>query len=220
MDKEIIERIRACRLMSGIADVEKLLKCFEAREMVFRAGDEVVGYGDRASIVIITEGSAIAVSEDHLGNRNIINRLGVSGMFGAAYVYSGHEVTTRLVAETSGRAVMMGGYRLHGPCEGNCADHTRFLYNTVRAISHSCVGFLEKVEHLSRRTTRENVLSYLGSQAIKHGSASFDIPFSRQELADYLAVDRSALSAELGRMKAEGLIDFTRSKFRLLKAHE
>lgn len=53
-------------LMSGIADVEKLLKCFEARETIFRAGDEVVGYGDRASIVIITEGSAIAVSEDHL----------------------------------------------------------------------------------------------------------------------------------------------------------
>ena len=79
------------------------------------------------------------------------------------------------------------------------------------------MNFLEKVEHLSRRTTREKVLSYLTAQSVKRGGAEFDIPFSRQELADYLAVDRAALSAELARMKRDGLIDFRKSHFRILR---
>ncbi len=201
--------------MQGISDVEKMMVCFGAREIEKRSGETIVGYGEKASIVIITYGKATVVSEDYFGNRNIINKLSECEIYGAAFVYSRHEVTSRLIADTDVRAVMLDGEKLHKACGENCADHTRFLYNVVKTISQSCVGFLEKTEHLSRRTTREKVLSYLTAESIKKGATEFTIPFSRQELADYLAVDRSALSSELGRMQADGLICFKRSRFKI-----
>ena len=216
MDERTIEKIKKSRLMSCIDDLG-LLDCFGARVARYGKGSEIVGYGARPAIVIITAGSATVLSEDWCGNRNIINKLGESGVYGAAFVYSSHEVTSRLVADEDCEAVIMDGEKLHSPCAKNCASHTRFLYNTLKVVSGSCVNFLEKVEHLSRRTTREKVLSYLTAQSVKRGGAEFDIPFSRQELADYLAVDRAALSAELARMKRDGLIDFRKSHFRILR---
>lgn len=217
MNEKILEKISASSLFCGISDTEKMLNCFGARVTRFSAGREIVGYGDEPCVVIVTEGAGIVVSEDWFGNRTVIGRVGVSGIFGAAYAFSDHEVTTRFVAAEDGEAVLINGRRLHKPCGEHCESHTRFLYNAVTVISHQCVGFLENVEHLSRRTTRDKVLSFLASQSIKHNAAEFDIPFSRQELADYLAVDRSALSAELGRMKNDGLIDFRRSHFTIIK---
>lgn len=217
MDKEILEKIKQCRLMQGIENVEKLLHCFGAKIRSFEKGEQIVGYGDAPAIVIIVQGSAISLSEDWFGNRNIISRVGECGVFGAAYVYAGHEVTTRLEAAEACRAVFLSGQKIQYPCRNNCLEHTQFLCNAISLVSRSCVRFLEKVEHLSRRTMRDRVLSYLTEQAVKNGKNSFIIPFSRQELADYLAVDRSALSAELSRMKRDGLIDFKRSHFVLLK---
>ena len=76
---------------------------------------------------------------------------------------------------------------------------------------------VEKAGILSRRTTREKVLSYLSTEAARHGSSSFRIPLDRQALADYLAVDRSALSLVLSKLKSEGIIDYDRNAFCLLK---
>lgn len=213
MDKKTLDKVAESSLFRGISDVGKMMTCFCARRIKFAAGEEIVGYGDEPSVAIITSGSATVVSEDWFGNRTVINRLSESGIFGAAFAFSGHEVTTRLVGAENGEAVLINGRRLHAPCATPCESHTRFLYNAVTVISRSCVGFLENVEHLSRRTMRDKVLSYLSAEAVKRGAREFDIPFSRQELADYLAVDRSALSAELGRMKADGLIDYRRAHF-------
>lgn len=203
-------------LMEGISDIENLAACFDARVRTFRSGECIVGYGESPQIVILTEGNATVLSEDYFGNRNIVSRLKSGGMFGAAFFYADCETSFRLVADTNEEAVFFSGERLHSPCEKACPDHLRFLQNAMRAVSRNCVGFLEKLEHLSRRTTREKVLSYLTAQSVKQCAKEFEIPFSRQELADYLAVDRSALSAELGKMQKDGLLAFRRSKFRLL----
>ena len=218
MDKLILEKIEKSCLMQGINDVEKMLGCFGAREISRLCGETIVGYGDKAAIIILTSGKATVISEDYFGNRNVINKLSESGIYGAAFVYSRHEVTSRLVADTDVTAVALDGERLHVPCGECCRDHTTFLYNVVQTISKSCVGFLEKAEHISRRTTREKVFSYLTAESIKNSSDEFTIPFSRQELADYLAVDRSALSSELSRMQADGLICFKRSRFKINNA--
>ena len=74
-----------------------------------------------------------------------------------------------------------------------------------------------KVEHMSQRTLRDKVLSYLSSQAMITGSREFTIPYNRQQLAEYLSVDRSALSSELGKMKKEGILEFRKNWFRLLE---
>lgn len=215
MDKNYIEKIRNCKLMFGIENLEDMLNCFGTRIANYSENEEIVGYGDSAKIVIILSGSAIVLYEDYLGNRNIINRLGESDIFGAAYLFANHEISTRLVTESKVTAALFNSERIHAPCEKSCINHAKFLYNAVKVISNNCIEFLEKVEHLSRRTMREKVLSYLTACSIKNNSLSFDIPFTRQELADYLAVDRSALSTELSKMQKAGLISFKRSHFHL-----
>ncbi|MBQ9081095.1 MAG: Crp/Fnr family transcriptional regulator [Clostridia bacterium] len=217
MEENIIEKIKKCRLMEGVKDTEKILRCFEARKKNFSKGAEIVGYGEAPSLIILTKGSAISVSEDWFGNRNMISKIGESGVFGAAYVYAKHEISTRLVAAEDCEIISMNGEKMHSPCPNVCADHTRFLYNVLSLVSNNCVNFLEKVEHLSRRTMREKILAFLTAQSVKNNANSFIIPFSRQEFADYLAVDRCALSSELGRMKKDGLIDFYRSTFTIIK---
>lgn len=220
MDMRTIEAVSRSPLMTGIKEPDKLLGCFGARKHRFPKDAEIVGYGDAAAIAVITKGSAYAVSEDYSGNRNIINLIGEGGVYGVAFVYSGHAVTTRLVAAEPCEAVLMNGERLHKPCGDLCRDHLRFLHNALSVVSRAGVNYLEKIEHLSRRSLRDKVMSYLTAQSIKCGCREFDIPFSRQELADWLAADRSALSAELSRMKADGLIDYNMRRFRLLDTDE
>ena len=87
----------------------------------------------------------------------------------------------------------------------------------MKVLAYKNVFLMQKVEHVTRRNTREKLLSYLSSQALKSGCSSFDIPFDRQELADYLAVDRSAMSAALARMKNEGLLKFKHHHFELMR---
>ena len=73
-----------------------------------------------------------------------------------------------------------------------------------------------KMRHMARPTTREKLLSYLSAQAARAGGPEFDIPLDRQQLADYLAVDRSAMSAVLGKLRDEGVLEFRKNHFRLL----
>lgn len=216
MDIRTIDAVARSPLMKGVKDVGKLLGCFGAKKRRYPKDAEIVGYGDEAAIAIITKGSAYAVNEDYSGNRNIINYIEEGGIYGIAFVYSVRKVTTRLIAAENCEAVLMNGERLHKPCENNCADHTLFLYNALSVVSRASVSYLEKIEHLSRRSLRDKIMSFLTAQSIKCGSREFEIPFSRQELADYLSADRSALSSELGKMKAAGLIDYNMRKFRLL----
>ena len=76
---------------------------------------------------------------------------------------------------------------------------------------------MQKLSHMSRRTTREKLISYLSEESKRHNSSSFTIPFNRQQLADFLSVDRSAMSNELGKMRDEGLLEFEKNQFRLLQ---
>ncbi len=216
MDLRTVEAVSRSQLMRGVSDPGKLLGCFGAKKGRYPKDAEIVGYGEDAAIAIITKGTAYAVNEDYSGNRNIASVIDEGGVYGVAFVYSDRTVTTRLVAATPCEAVLMNGGRLHKPCGESCTDHTIFLYNALAVVSNASVNFLEKIEHLSRRSLREKIMSYLTAQSIKCGCREFDIPFSRQELADWLAADRSALSAELSRMKADGLIDYNMRRFRML----
>ena len=101
-------------------------------------------------------------------------------------------------------------------CPSACDFHSRLIQNLLSIMAQKNLMLTRKITHMSRRTTREKLLSYLSEQSAKAGSEVFDIPFNRQQLADYLSVDRSAMSAELGRMRNEGLLRFNRNHFELL----
>lgn len=89
------------------------------------------------------------------------------------------------------------------------------IQNLLRLTAEKNVGLARKVGHMARRTTRDKLLSYLSAEARRSGGSVFTIPFNRQQLADYLAVDRSAMCSELSRLRDEGLLDFHRSEFTL-----
>ncbi|MBO5784224.1 MAG: Crp/Fnr family transcriptional regulator, partial [Clostridia bacterium] len=111
--------------------------------------------------------------------------------------------------------VFLAGWRISSPCAKVCACHQHLIENLLTVLANKNMGLTRKIEHLSCRTTREKLLSYLNEQANLAGTRIFTIPFDRQELADYLSVERSAMSAELSRMKKDGLIDYDRSTFKV-----
>ena len=106
-------------------------------------------------------------------------------------------------------------HRILATCSSSCAFHSLLIENLVGVLAHKNLMMNEKLGHLSRRSTRAKLLSYLSAEAQRQGKKRFSIPFDRQQLADYLSVDRSAMSAELSRMKRDGLVDYRRSYFEL-----
>ena len=202
--------------MTEVSEPDKLINYLGFRTERYKKGAEIVGYGDKPELIIVISGSAMTISEDWHGYRNVISRISDGGIFGAAYLFASHEITTRLVAEVDCEVAIVSASKIRSALPELAVSYATFLRNTLELISNNCVSFLEKIDHLSKRTTREKVLAYLRTQALRYGNREFTIPFSRQEFADYLAVDRSALSAELSRMQRDGIIEFKRSKFKLI----
>jgi CRP-like cAMP-binding protein len=90
----------------------------------------------------------------------------------------------------------------------------------VRLLSYKNLELMKKINHITKRSTREKLLSYLSAEAKKQGSKSFLIPFDRQQLADYLCVERSAMSSELSKMRSEGLLEYQKSFFTLIQEED
>ena len=100
-------------------------------------------------------------------------------------------------------------------CDNACQFHQRLISNLLKIIATKNMMLNRKMSYITHKTIRGRLLAFLEDQAERAKSNIFEIPFNRNELADYLCVDRSAMSRELGRMKKEGLLDFNRKTFRL-----
>ena len=120
------------------------------------------------------------------------------------------------VASEKTEVLFLRIYRVLTTCSNACEFHARLVRNLLSVLALHNLKMNEKLTHVTQRTLREKLLSYLSSESARAGAASFEIPFNRQQLADYLSADRSALSAELSRMRGEGLIEFEKNSFRLL----
>jgi CRP-like cAMP-binding protein len=120
-----------------------------------------------------------------------------------------------IMAVEKSELLIFSSRRILRPCASMCSFHTVLIRNVIRDLARKNMVLMKKIEHISRRTTREKLLSYLSSQSQNKKSDVFDIPFNRQELADYLSVDRSAMSTELSRMRDDGLIKFCKNRFEL-----
>ena len=109
--------------------------------------------------------------------------------------------------------MILNGKRILNVCSSVCAHHSRIIRNLLGELAEKNLRFSEKLIHVGQRTTRAKLMSYFSAEAQRLGKYEFDIPFSRQQLADYLGVERSGLSLELGKMKKDGLLDFYKSHF-------
>ena len=215
--KDFLSVIRASQLFSGISEDEltAMLTCLDTRQTNFPKDTFLMRVGDTAdSIGLLLEGSALIIQEDIWGNRNILSKAGPGQTFAAAYACApGSVLNVSVVAETPVTAMFLNVGRVLNVCPSACAHHSRIIRNLLGELAEKNLRFSEKLTHMGQRTTRAKLMSYFSAEAQRLGKYEFDIPFSRQQLADYLAVERSGLSLELGKMKNDGLLDFHKNHF-------
>lgn len=205
------------QLFSGISEKElrAMLSCLDARIEDYPKGAFVLRAGDVVdSIGLILSGNALVIQEDIWGNRNILSKVGQGQTFATAYACApGSVLNSAVLAENSVSVMFLNVKRILNICSSACAHHNRIVRNLLGELAQKNLSIKGKLTHMGQRSTRAKIMSYLSAEAKSLGKYEFDIPFSRQELADYLAVDRSGLSIELGKMQKEGLLVFRRNHF-------
>jgi CRP-like cAMP-binding protein len=209
----------ACPLFEriSISDVEAILSClsasrksYEKRNFIFLPETPVVSVG------ILLSGSAYVVQDDFWGNRRILARIEPGGLFGESCSCAEVDrMPFAVIAAEKSTALFVNYKRITTLCSSVCAFHARLIQNMLHILAEENMGLMQKIEHITRPTIREKLSSYLSSEARKAGAQGFVIPFNRQDLADYLGVDRSAMSHELCKMRDEGLLRFKKNHFEL-----
>lgn len=218
--EKYMEVLEKCPLFDGIArkELSSMLGClsaekraFDKNEFIYLAGDSVGTLG------VVLSGSVHILLEDFWGNRTILAVASPGELFAEAF--SCAEVQSLPVSVLSVQAsdVLLIDYRkIITTCPSACGYHTRLIENMLKILAVKNVLLTQKLEILSYRTTREKLLRYLSSQALRADARSFEIPFNRQELSEFLSVDRSAMCSELSRMQRDGILKYERNRFELL----
>ena len=213
-----------CPLFEGVSESElsAVIACLGARRMSYARGEAIYSEGDPArSIGILISGNAQVIREDYFGNRSILARIEPPDLFAEIFVCAETDrMPVTVIATEDCKALLIDGYRLLHTCGHACAFHQQMIFNLMKILARKNLLFHQKIEITSRRTTREKLMTYLLLQAKQQQSSRFEIPYDRQELADYLEVDRSGLSAEISRLRREGVIECSRNRFRLLENGE
>lgn len=219
--RKFLNVFKKCILFDGVKEEEisAMLSCLNARMITVSKDEYVFMEGEPAKYVgIILSGEVQIVKNDFFGNRSIVTSIAPSELFGESFACADVKVLpVSAVASKESEILLIDCKRIITTCSRTCEFHNRIIYNLLRIVANKNLVFNKKVEIISKRTTREKLMAYLLVQAKLHDSNNFTIPFDRQALADYLCVERSAMSAELSRMRQEGLVDYKRSWFKVEK---
>lgn len=196
----------------------RMLTCLGARVESFDKKYTVMLEGSPAKYIgIVLTGSVQIIQTDYYGNRSILGNVGTGELFAEAFACAHTEaIPVDVIANEASDIMLLDSEHILHTCQNACGFHHRLIYNLMRDLAEKTITFHERIDITSKRTTREKLLAYLMSCAAKKGSDSFEIPFDRQELADYLEVDRSGLSAEISKLRAEGVLESNKKQFRLL----
>ena len=218
--KKYVSILKRTQMFAGVGDDEitSMLSCLGARLFTYKKGEYVLRQGEHLSdITVLVEGDLHIQKDDYWGNRSILGQIAVGEMFGEAYVAPESGALLNDVVAVEDSAVMFFDVKkIITTCSSACRFHATVVQNLFFAISEKNRKLVQKLVHMSKRSTREKLISYLSEEAKRHNSSSFAIPFNRQQLADFLSVDRSAMSNELCKMRDEGLVLFSKNRFELL----
>ena len=218
--KEFEGVLAHCALFDGIRleDLSAMLGCIGGKKVIVSKGQPVLREGDPATHVgMVLSGAVRLEREDYYGNRSIVAHIGPAELFGETYACAGiQSLPISVVADENSSVLLMDCRRITTTCSSACAFHSRIIFNLLKLVATKNLVFDQKIQITSKRTTREKLMAYLLNQAKLHGSNSFSIPYDRQELADYLEVDRSGLSSEISKLRKEQIIENEKNKFKLL----
>lgn len=218
--KEYSKILKSVALFEGLKEEEldAVLSCLSAKTGKYSKNQIILQHGESTTnIGIVLSGQVQIIKEDYYGNRNLFANLSESMLFGETFICADIKTLPVSVISTTESVILWIDYRrIISPCNQVCSFHSTLIYNMLRIVAMKNILLNQKIEFTSKRTTREKLIAYLSAEAQKIDNNHFTIPFNRQELADYLNVDRSAMSAELGKLRDEGLIDFHKNEFTLL----
>jgi len=214
------EILRNVKLFENVGDsLEAMLQCLGSQEKCFSKGEIVLMAGDPVNYVgILLSGELQIIQEDYLGNRSILTEVHPGHIFGEALACAGvDESPVTVIAKANSHIMCLGVSRIVTTCSSSCQFHNQLIENLLKILARKNLLLSNKNQLLSRRTIQDKVLSYLSLQAEKKGSSQFEIPFTRNELADFLCVDRSALSRVLSKLQNDGIIEYQNKNFKLLQ---
>ena len=211
--------LKRTQLFSRVSEPEisAMLNCLQAKMRTFRKGEYIFKQGEHLDqITVLVEGKLWIQRDDFWGNRSIVNVIRIGEMFGEAYLApESGSLLNDVIAEEDSTIFFFDVQKILTVCPSACRFHSMIIQNLFFAISEKNRKLIQKIGHMSNRTTRTKLLSYLSEEAAKQNRNHFTIPFNRQQLADFLCVDRSAMSNELCKMRDEGLIEFDKNEFTL-----
>ena len=213
--------LRKCPLFDNIKNenLATMLGCLCAKVAAYSKKETIVAEGTPAKYIgLVLSGTAQIERTDYYGNRSIVTNIGPSELFGESFACAGAEkMPVNVIASENTEIMLIDCSKIISSCSNTCTFHSQMIYNLLKIVATKNIILNQKAEITAKRTTREKLMTYLLSQAKKSETNCFTIPYDRQELADYLNVDRSGLSSEISKLRDEGIIESRRSWFKLLQ---
>lgn len=218
--KKYLGILRKCPLFNEIEDenLVALLGCLGAKVKSYGKKETILAEGAPARYIgIVLSGSAQIIHIDYYGNRSILSGIETAEIFGESFACAEVDaIPVQVIASEPCDVLLIDCHHIMHSCSNACSFHQQIIFNLMKTIATKNLLFHQKIEIITKRSTREKLLNYLMLQAKKAQSNSFDIPFNRQELADYLESDRSGLSVEISKLRKEGILKSHRNHFELL----
>ncbi len=201
-------------------DIISALQCVGAFMKEYKKGEFLLLEEDRVPCVgCVLKGNVQMIREDIWGNKTVLLTIGKKELFGESFACGNQMIASvSFVAKDTAKVLFLPFDRVMHSCSHACAHHQSLIVNMVSLIAEKNASLISKIDIMSKKTLREKIGTYLMQQAGIHNSVYFTISLGRVQLAEYLNADRSALTRELNHMKEEGLIDFDRNTFRILKS--
>ena len=199
-------------------NIEEMLYCLGAKIISLDKKYTIFAEGSPAKYIgIMLSGSAQIFQVDYNGNKNIISSIEKGEVFAEAFACAEIDsLPVTIIANEPSEVMLIDSSRVLYTCSNNCDFHRQLIFNLMKNLATKTLKFHQKIEITSKRTTKEKLLTYLTIYSKNVGKRSFIIPFDRQELADYLEVERSGLSTEISKLKKEGIINSRKNYFELL----
>ena len=216
---EYFNVLKNSRLFTGMTaeDIDSLLKCISPEKREYKKNEYIWRQGEKTEkIGMPVSGWVHIAEEDYWGNRSILASLRPPEIFGESYACAGEPLKVSVIAPVRSTVIFFNISRMLKTCGAVCPYHSRLIKNMLFLSAHDNIMLSWKLIYISRRTIREKIMAYLSDMSLASGSASFTIPFGRQELADYLNCNRSALSKELCVLRDENIITFSKNRFTIL----
>ena len=199
-------------------EVDLLLKCINNYRKTFKKGEIILREGEKTEyMVIVITGSVVVERADLWGNNTVLGVISPGGIFAETYsILNDEPLMINVYANEKSEILFLRTNEIFKTCEKSCNFHDQLILNLIRIASFKNLNLSRKILHTGPKTIRGKLLSFFSEWVKKENSLSFSIPYNRQQLADYLSVDRSAMSNELSKMQKEGILEFKKNKFKII----